>query len=152
MVKYKRYVPVASSWVWAVADTCDCKVVGAFRSEPYGPVSVHCLYPGVPDDYFDFWLASPSKGRFQWHVLPYRQPYSLVNGPGTIGCATTCAITFLGGATTVTIRVTVTNIDGTCPPVGTVQITADGVTVCTGVPVTPVAGTNTSRAECTFTC
>jgi hypothetical protein len=67
--------PVVSSWAEYI-----CLVNGevAIQFKPHG---VCCLYPGTTAMDFNALAAAASKGRFVWHVLPYRHPYRLIKSP-----------------------------------------------------------------------
>lgn len=128
-----------SSWVHGVYLTCDNQLAIQYKHGVHrihgiavgGWPSVTCLYPAAPGlNFYDLLLVWRSQGRFVWHVLPYRQPYRLVNPPQLpcAGCATTVSVTTSGTPSTsgasVTFTATVTNTDGTAPPLGTVSFTS----------------------------
>jgi hypothetical protein len=97
-----------SSWAYAVILTCDDQLAiwflrgGRTYRTPGGRYfriggvpGVCCLYPGVPGpEYYELLVVwTPGPGEFVWHVLPYQQPYRLVEPPTPpYGCGTEVSV------------------------------------------------------------
>lgn len=92
-----------STWVHAVILTCDDKLAVWFKNHK-GIPTVCCLYPKVDGpSYYAAMSAWPGPGKFVWWVLPYRQPYTLVQPPTPPwGCTDDSCLLFLNGNQTLT--------------------------------------------------
>jgi hypothetical protein len=70
-----------SHWVHAIILTC-ANQLAVWYKDHHGLPSVCCLYPHVDGpSYYDSMIGWPGPGRFVWHVLPYHQPYTIVQPP-----------------------------------------------------------------------
>jgi hypothetical protein len=97
--------PPNSSWVYAYMECCDGELAVWFKNHK-GVPSVCCKYKGSPGaQWYNLMREYQHKGKFVWHVIPYKHPYTIVQPPSppwSSQCADGFCHLFLNGSQNLT--------------------------------------------------
>jgi hypothetical protein len=112
-------VPVVSRWINQLILTADCKLAVEFTN------GFLCKYPALGQNWFNWILVAPSKGRFHRQFIYKRFPYKAIRSPcPAVGIGTPCCANNFP----TTLYATLQNSVGAPCATGTIALTYDAAT------------------------